>query len=103
MCRSFVDTNRFAKKLYHVHDLDRVVCIILSHELNKAITLVLLSNTVLWHVNIDHRSSLHKHLPKQCLADFVIKPTNINSGILVSFCYRPSSHFNNQLNDVLFI
>lgn len=49
----FVDTYGFAVHLNHIHDLDRIIGIIFSHELYKPIALVLLSDTITWHVNID--------------------------------------------------
>ena len=42
----------FAVQFDHVHDLDGVVCILLSHELHKPIVLVQLCDVVTRHVHI---------------------------------------------------
>jgi len=50
-----------------VKQFDRVVCIILSFELDKAILLMLVSNFVPWEVNMNDRASLQKEFPENFL------------------------------------
>ena len=47
-----IHSYRFAIYLYHVHNLNGIVSIILSHELHEPIVLVKLSDPVSWHVYI---------------------------------------------------
>lgn len=56
--RGFVDTDWFAVQLYHVHDLYRVVCILLGQELDESVTLVHLRYSVLGHVNVDWKGEV---------------------------------------------
>lgn len=58
VCRGFVDTYRFSIKLYHVHDLYGIICILFTQELNKAISLVLSCDSVFGHVRVHDGSSL---------------------------------------------
>jgi len=60
MSRGLVDPDGLAKKFYHIHDLDGVVCVILREELNEAIALVHHGHPVLGHVYVDHRPGLHE-------------------------------------------
>jgi len=92
MSRSLVDPDRLTKQFYHVHDLYRVISIIFSKKLHKAITLVLHGDPVLGHVHIHHRPCLDKQLPKQSFIHLFIQPTNIDGGVLVSFRNRTCCH-----------
>ena len=47
-----VDSDGFAVEFDHVHDLDGIVCIFLSHELHKPIALMELGDAVTRHVHI---------------------------------------------------
>ncbi len=67
--------------LYHVHNLYGIVCILFAHELDEAVALVLLGDTVLGHVHIDHRPRLNKQLPQQPLGHFVVQATDVYGGI----------------------
>ena len=48
----------FAVYLYHVHDLDGIVRVVLSHELHEPIVLVKLRDPVSWHVNIHYKPNI---------------------------------------------
>ena len=47
-----VDSDGLAIEFDHIHDLDGIVCILLSHELYKPIALVELCDAVTRHVHI---------------------------------------------------
>ena len=51
-----VDSYRFAVQFDHVHDFDGVVCVVLSHEFDEAVALVVHRHPVLRHVHIDWRT-----------------------------------------------
>lgn len=55
MRRRLVDAYRFAVQLYHVHDFDRIVGIVLAEELDETVALVHLGDTILGHVHIHWR------------------------------------------------
>ncbi|RUS87898.1 hypothetical protein EGW08_004314, partial [Elysia chlorotica] len=57
-----VDPDRLAVELDHVHDFDGVVCILLTHELDKTVALVSLGNAVFGHVDIDWRKEKKKEI-----------------------------------------
>ncbi len=50
-----VHANGLAVELDHIHDLDGIVCIVLSHELDKAVALMQLGDPVTRHVDIHCR------------------------------------------------
>ena len=58
--RGFVHPHWLPKQFYHVHDLDRVVCVIFAQEFHKAVSLMLHRDTILGHVDIDNWASLGK-------------------------------------------
>ena len=60
---SFVDFERFSVQLNHMHDLDGIVCIFLTFELNKTVPLMLIGNLVSGDVDINNRTTLRKQLP----------------------------------------
>lgn len=55
-----VDAYGLAVNLDHVHDLDGEVCVVFSHKLHKAVTLVLLRDAITGHVHVHHRASLQE-------------------------------------------
>ena len=55
-----VHPDRLAINLDHVHDLYGVVCVIFTHELDKPVTLVLLSDAITRHVDIHCSNNLHR-------------------------------------------
>jgi len=61
--RGLVDPDWLPEQLDHVHDLDRVVCVILRQELHKAVALMHHRDSVLGHVYVDHWPGLYKQLP----------------------------------------
>jgi len=61
--RCLIHPHRLSKEFNHVHDLYRVVGIILTQELNKTVALMLHGDSVLGHVHIDNWSCLHEELP----------------------------------------
>lgn len=63
VCRSFINPDRFAIELYHIHDFDGIVGILFTEELHKAIALMLACDSVFGHVCVDHRTSLQEKLP----------------------------------------
>jgi len=47
-----VHSDWFSKQFDHIHNLNGIICIFLTYEFHKAITLVGLCYSVLWHVYI---------------------------------------------------
>lgn len=98
-----VHTDRLAINLDHVHDFYCIVSIIFTHELDKPVTLVLLSDAITWHVYIHcrevplpplcqniwpltHRTSLQKQFPQEILCHLLIKAPHIHSSICTLRC-----------------
>lgn len=81
MGRSLVNADRLAVQLDHVHNLDRVIGVLLAEELHEPVTLVHLRDSVLGHVHVHDGTGLDKHLPQQRLRDLVVEPTHVNGGI----------------------
>lgn len=80
----FIDLDGLTEHFNHVHDFDRIISIILTFELHKAITLMFIGDFISGQVNVDHRPTLHKQLPQQTLSDFLIEITHINCCLLIS-------------------
>ena len=49
---SFVDLDGLVEQLDHVQNLDRIVSVLFSFELDKSIALVLVGHFVAWDVHI---------------------------------------------------
>lgn len=81
MGRSLVHADRLAVQLDHVHNLDRIVGVLLAEELHEAVTLVHLRDTVLGHVHVHDGPGLDKHLPQQRLRDLVVEAAHVDGGI----------------------
>ena len=62
--RCLIDLDGFTEHFNHVHDLDRVIGIILTFELNKAITLVLIGDLISGQMNVNNGAALDKQLPE---------------------------------------
>jgi hypothetical protein len=67
-----------------MHDLDRVIGIILTFKLNKPVALVLIGDFIPGQMNVDDRATLYKQLPEETFGNFLIEITNVNSRLLVS-------------------
>lgn len=72
MSGSLVDPDRLPIELDHVHDLNGIVGILLTQELNEAIALVLASDSILRHVGVDHWPCLEKEFPQQRFTYFLV-------------------------------
>lgn len=81
MRRGLVHTDRLTVQLDHVHNLDRIVGILLAQELHEPVALVHLRYAILGHMDIYNRASLDEHLPQQRLRDLIVQPTDVDSGI----------------------
>lgn len=62
--RGLIDFDGFTKQFNHVHDLNWVIGIILTFELNKAITLMLICDLISGQMNVNNRAALDKQLPE---------------------------------------
>lgn len=81
MSRSLVHPYRFPIEFDHVHNFNGIVSIFLTQEFNKAIALVLASDSVLWHVGVDHWPCLEEELPQQRFAHFLVQTAHVHRGI----------------------
>lgn len=81
MSRCLVYTYWLSIEFDHVHDLNGIVSIFLTQEFNKAITLVLASDSILWHVGVDHGPCLEKEFPQQWFTNLLIEAPHVHSGI----------------------
>lgn len=68
-----------------MHDLDGVVGVILTFELNKSIALMLVGNLISGEMNIDNRAALYKELPQKIFCDLLVKVADVDSCLLVAF------------------
>lgn len=82
--RGFVDLDRFTKHFYHVHYLNRVIGIILTFKLNKAITLVFIGDLIPGQMNVNNGAALNKQLPEETFGDFLIEITDVDGCLLVA-------------------
>ena len=90
--RGLVHPQGFPIHPNHVHDLDRVVRVLLGAEFDKAKALVRPRDLVPGHVDVHHRSNVLHELPQQILRHFLIKPTTIHRRVLVPLLDRARSH-----------
>ncbi len=86
--RGLIDLDGFTKHFNHVHDLNWVIGIILTFELNKAITLVLIGDFISGQMNVNNRATLDKQLPEETFGDFLIEITDVNGCLLVALVKR---------------
>ena len=82
--RGLIDLDGFTKHFHHVHDLNRVIGIILTFELNKAITLVLIGDLIPRQMNVNNWATLNKQLPKETFGDFLIEITDVDGCLLIA-------------------
>jgi hypothetical protein len=59
-----VDLDRLTEHFDHMHDLDRVISVILALELNKPIPLVIVGNLVSGEMDVNDGATLDKQLPE---------------------------------------
>ncbi len=83
-----VDLDGFSEHLDHMHDLDRVVGVILTFELDEPIALVLVGNFISREMDVDNRAALYKEFPKKILCDLLIEVADVDSCLLVAFVER---------------
>lgn len=60
---SFIDFQRLSVQLDHMHNLDGIVCIFLTFELNETVALMLIGDLIPGDVDIYNRTTLRKKLP----------------------------------------
>ena len=64
VCRRLVDFDRLAEKLDHIHNFDRIICILFAEKFDKAEALMRAGNAILWHIDARDRPCLHEQFPK---------------------------------------
>jgi hypothetical protein len=68
-----------------VHDLDRVVCVFLALEFDKAVALMLIGDFISGDMDVDDRSALGEQFPEEALVDFGVNVAGIDCCLLVAF------------------
>lgn len=86
--RSLVDLDGLPVQFDHMHDLDRIIRILLTLELYKSISLMLIGDLIPRDVNIDHWSALREQLPKYVFVDLLVDVARIDRGFLVALIER---------------
>ena len=86
--RGFIDFDGFTEHFDHMHDLDGIIGIILTFELNKAVSLVLIGDFISGKMNVNNGSALNKEFPEETLSDFLIKIADVDGSLLVAFVER---------------
>ena len=79
--RYLVDADRLAVEFDHVHDLDGVLGVLLVHELDEAVALMVLRDAVFGHMNVDDGACLDEELPQNGLGDLLVETSHVNCGI----------------------
>ena len=82
--RRLVHSNRLSEQLHHVHDLDRIVRVLLRAKLHEAKALRLVRNPVAGHMDMDHGASLQHQLPQQLLCHSIVQVAAVRGRILVA-------------------
>ena len=67
-----------------MHDLYGVVSVLLTLELHKAITLMLVADLIAGDVHVDYWTALRKQLPNNVLCHLLIKVSHVDRGLLVT-------------------
>ena len=80
-----VNLNWLVEELDHVKNLDRVISVFFGLELDKAITLMLVSDFISRYVHVDDGPSLEEQLPNDLLVHPRLQIANIYCGLLISF------------------
>jgi hypothetical protein len=101
--RCLIDFDRFAVKFYHMHNLDGVVRILLTLELDKSVGLMLVGDLVSRNVNIDDRSTLRKEFPEYIFVNFLIDIARVDGGLLIAFIERRYSSHTLIINKLLIL
>ena len=81
--RRLVHAQRLAEELYHVHDLERVVRVLLAPELDEAVALVRARHLVARQVHVRHGARLQHHLPEQLLGELLVEIAHVARRVLV--------------------
>ena len=85
-----VDLDGLVEQLDHVQNLDRIVSVLFSFELDKAVALMLVRDFVAWDVHIHDWSCLQKELPDNLFVDSRLQVAYIDCGLLISLKQGPS-------------
>lgn len=86
--RGLIDFDGFAEHFDHVHDFDRIIGVVLTFELNKAVALMLIGDFISGKMNVNDGSALNKEFPEETLSDFLIEIADIDGSLLVAFVER---------------
>jgi hypothetical protein len=84
-----------------MHNLDRVIRILLTLELDKPIGLMLVGDLISRNVNIDDGSTLSKEFPQYIFINFLINITGIDGSLLIAFIERGYSRHTLIINMLL--
>jgi hypothetical protein len=68
-----------------MQNLDRIISILFSLKLNKAIALMLIRDLIPGYVHIDNRTRLQKQFPYDLLVDSLLEVAYVDRGLLVAF------------------
>ena len=77
-----------------MHDLDGIVCIFLTLELDKAIPLMFIGDFIPGDVHVDYWSTLRKQFPEDIFVDLLIDVSRVDRSLLVPlikgrYCRHP--------------
>lgn len=86
--RRLVDLDWLAVQLDHVHDLNRVIGVLLTLELDEAVALVLVGDLIPRDVHVDHRAALREQLPQDILVDLLVDVARVDRRLLVALVQR---------------
>lgn len=81
----FIDFDGFSEHFDHVHDFNRVVCVLLAFELNKAIALMLIGDFISWQMDINYGPALNEEFPEEIFGDFLVEVADVDGCLLISF------------------
>ncbi|CAH0367010.1 unnamed protein product, partial [Pelagomonas calceolata] len=81
--RRLVHAQRLAEELDHVHDLERVVRVLLAPELDEAVALVRARHLVARQVHVRDGARLQHHLPEQLLGELLVEVAHVARRVLV--------------------
>jgi hypothetical protein len=68
-----------------MHNLDGVVCVLFTLELDETVGLMLVGDLVTGDVDIDDGSTLGEQLPQDVLVDLLVDVAGVDRGLLVAF------------------
>ena len=78
-----VDSNRLPVQPYLIHYPRSILRILLTDELNEAITLMCLRDSVLGEMYIHYSTSLEHELPDQAVCNSLVDVAYVDSGFFV--------------------